>query len=616
MSGEPDRQRPGAGLWAAVRILPSISRWRTALLGGLVVAAATLPVAFVVATGLVVGRIPAVVRSGGLSSHAGDRLITALVVAAVLYVAQQVANQVLQVVAETLGRRLNGVLRERVMRASLAPTGIAHLEDAALLDTISLARNVAPGQWQPGGAVVGLARGSVYRLQAVVSAVVVAVLFSVPLAIGLLVLFVWTQWRLVKLFLATVEVITGQTPDLRRSAYLRDLALTAAAAKELRIFGLRGWVNDRFSASWRAAMTEAWRQRRSGRLDMVVTVGAVSVGMFGGLALVVRAAIDGDIDLSRLAILVGAVSGAVSLTAGDSDLAAAYGAVAVPALLRLEDDVASARGVPASLRLPDLSMPAHEVRFESVDFAYPGAERRVFSGLDLAFPAGRSVALVGANGAGKTTLVKLLGRLYEPSGGRVTVDGVDLAALDPDGWRRQMAVLFQDYVRYELSASDNVGLGAVDHLGDRSLAVRAAERAGALEVVERLPASWETVLSRTVTDGADLSGGQWQRIALARALAAVESGARLLVLDEPSASLDVRAEAALYDRFLDLTRGLTTVLVSHRFSTVRRADHIVVLEAGRVAEQGSHDELIAASGRYAEMFHLQAARFVEEDLGA
>ena len=233
----------------------------------------------------------------------------------------------------------------------------------------------------------------------------------------------------------------------------------------------------------------------------------------------------------------------------------------------------------------------------------------VFAGLDLTISVGSSLAIVGANGAGKTTLVKLLARLHEPQAGEIRIDGTPLRELDPAAWRRRMAVIFQDFVRYELPASDNVAFGCTGRLGDLEALDRAATRAGALDVVCRLPAGWATPLNRQYSGGADLSGGEWQRIALARALFAVEAGAGILVLDEPTANLDVRAEAALFEDFLDLTRGLTTILISHRFSTVRHADRICVLEGGVIVEDGSHDDLLTANGRYAQLFLLQAERF-------
>ena len=247
---------------------------------------------------------------------------------------------------------------------------------------------------------------------------------------------------------------------------------------------------------------------------------------------------------------------------------------------------------------------------DNVRFAYPGGATEVLRGLDLWVPEGRSLAIVGDNGSGKTTLLKLLCRFYDPTDGAVCVDGIDLRYLDPAGWQRTVAAVFQDFGRYPLPARDNVGFGSLRLRDDGARLAHAAERAGALAVVDRLPAGWDTPLSRQLTGGAELSGGQWQRIALARVLLAVEGGARVLVLDEPTASLDIRAEAEFYDRFLALTKGITTILVSHRFSTVRRADRIVVLDQGEVAEEGTHDELLAvAGGRYRAMYECQAARF-------
>jgi ABC-type multidrug transport system fused ATPase/permease subunit len=247
--------------------------------------------------------------------------------------------------------------------------------------------------------------------------------------------------------------------------------------------------------------------------------------------------------------------------------------------------------------------------FQNMSFAYPDGEGRVFDRLDLALPAGRSLALVGDNGEGKTTLIKLLARLYDPDGGRIAVDGVDLAELEPDAWRRQLAVVFQDFCRYELPARDNMGFGRIDAPRDDEALATAARLGGISDVITGLPGGWDTPLSRQYTDGAELSGGQWQRLALSRAMFAVEHGARVLILDEPTAHLDVRAESDLYERFLDLTRGLTTILVSHRFATVRLADQIAVLGNGRVAEHGTHDELLDRGGHYARMFELQAAPF-------
>jgi ATP-binding cassette subfamily B protein len=243
---------------------------------------------------------------------------------------------------------------------------------------------------------------------------------------------------------------------------------------------------------------------------------------------------------------------------------------------------------------------APELRFVDVAFRYPAADRLVLEGFDLTVPAGSSLAIVGQNGAGKTTLAKLLCRLYDPTDGRIEVDGVDLATLDVDAWRRRVTAVFQDFVRFELPLRDNVAPdGAPDDV------IRAAlVEAGAEDL-----ADLDTPLAKGYAGGTDLSGGQWQRVALARALCAVRQGAGVVLLDEPTAQLDVRGEAEIFERVLAATRQCTTILVSHRFSTVRHADRICVLEHGRVVELGSHDELMAAGGRYRTMFELQAQRF-------
>jgi ABC-type multidrug transport system fused ATPase/permease subunit len=255
--------------------------------------------------------------------------------------------------------------------------------------------------------------------------------------------------------------------------------------------------------------------------------------------------------------------------------------------------------------------PVESIRFEGVTFAYPRSDGPVLADLDLDIRAGRSLAIVGENGAGKSTLVNLLCGFYEPTRGRILVDGVDLAEIDKRAWQRRIAAVFQEFAKYPLTLRENVVLGHPGRAADYETRMRAGQRAGIMELVENLPENWNTILSKKFEGGTDLSGGQWQRVALARAMFALECGAGVLVLDEPTANLDVRAESALYERFLDLTAGLTTIVVSHRFSTVRRADRIVVLEGGRIVESGSHDQLMALDGRYARMFDLQARYYAD-----
>ena len=640
-----------AGIFALLGLLPTVSRAKTVLLAVGALASALLPIGVTIAAGLLVGSIPLSVRAG-LASPAGHTTLTLLGGAAGLIVAARLLGPFLAALASTLGREVDRYLQERVMAAVSRPTGIAHLEDPAVLDLIQNAQGVGTEAFKPGLAVTALATLVPSWLQALGSALILAA-FHWWLALVWLVMWPVVVYFLQREYLRVGQVSYGAAATVRRAEYLRNLALTPAAAKEIRIWGMLDWLVGRFDAAWLAAMQPTWEARRPGRRVVWLSSATVALVNLGSFGLLAWAAARGEIGLAALAVYTQAVVGANGYRAfDDANADLAFAATAVPSVLQLEQrltveegamrrggegapgrtDDASADGrtepslsagrfsslhrVSSSPHRPLASSPCRLLAFEDVAFRYRGRPTDALADLDLAIPAGRSLAIVGANGAGKTTLVKLLCRLYEPTRGRLTVDGVGLDEIDVRGWRGQVAAIFQDFAQYHLSARDNVTLGAPTIAGDQEKARAAAERAGALELIEALPRGWDTVLSRQYTGGVDLSGGQWQRIALARALFAVEAGARLLILDEPTASLDVRAEAALYDRFLEITAGLTTLLISHRFSTVRRADQIVVLAGGKVAERGTHDELVAVGGRYAEMFALQASRFSEGDGGA
>jgi ABC-type multidrug transport system fused ATPase/permease subunit len=308
-----------------------------------------------------------------------------------------------------------------------------------------------------------------------------------------------------------------------------------------------------------------------------------------------------------------AATGLLGINAVNPDLVnVAAGVALLDAVADLEATTAASPPVPGAASAYPVAapVPARAIVFENVGFRYPGTEHWVLRGLHLTVPVGRSTAVVGVNGAGKTTLVKLLCGLYRPTEGRILVDGVDIGDLDPRAWQRTFAALFQDWVHWALPARDNVRLGAPDHGEDDAALHEVAHRCGLTEVVEQLPDGWSTVLSREF-GGVDLSGGQWQRVGLARALWGLRGGASVLVLDEPTSALDVRGEAGFYDTLLAAAEGRTVVLISHRFSTVRHADQIAVLDGGRVAELGDHATLTAAGGLYARLFDAQANAFVE-----
>jgi ABC-type multidrug transport system fused ATPase/permease subunit len=316
-------------------------------------------------------------------------------------------------------------------------------------------------------------------------------------------------------------------------------------------------------------------------------------------------AVDADagrVGLGAVVTFAQAALGVGSLAFGGLNWSLPICAQPVEAVLKLQAEMAPAGALDQRGDRPADGLPARELRFRDVRFRYPGADRPVLDGFDLTIPAGSSLAIVGQNGAGKTTLAKLLCRLHDPESGAVEADGVDIRELAVDSWRSRVTAVFQDFVRYELPLRENVApLGADD---ESVLAALDAAGAGGL-------ATLGTVLAKGYEGGTDLSGGQWQRVALARALHAVGAGAGVVILDEPTAQLDVRGEAEVFERILAATRSCTTILVSHRFSTVRHADRICVLDAGKVVELGSHDELMALGGRYRTMFELQASRFAD-----
>lgn len=591
---------------AMVRLLPQASKSLTIGLGVFMLVGAVVPVFFRVAMGGLVGAIPAAARDGNGSSAAHDVRV-ALMVIAVAFVASQTFDPIRAVFTDALGRRLNGHLRARVMQAASSSPGIAHLEDPAVLNQVALAQAVGTANVTPRGALNGVVQiASNYLNGFIAGIMVMSFSWWLPWVLIAVQLTMLRYYR--RAFHRNVQGITGQAESLRRSAYFRDLALTPGAAKETRVFGIGPWVVQRFSSNWRIAMTDLWRERRTNwRLTSIAPL-VFFVVEVASVGYVAHAAYTGDISLGQFVTITAALGALHQFgNLSDHDLNIHWGAPSVTAALELESLVRDPSVAFTGSASAD-GLPAGEVRFENVSFSYPG-RGPVFDGLNLTIPVGSSLAVVGDNGAGKTTLVKLLARLYEPTGGRITVDGQALSDLDPAAWQRRVAAIFQDFTRYQLTARDNVSFGAPDSGADTAGVVAAAERAGATQLVAELPFGWDTVLSRQFTDGTDLSGGQWQRLALARALFAVDHGAGVLILDEPTASLDVRAEAELYDRFLEITRGLTTVVISHRFSTVRRADRIVVIEHGQIVEDGNHEQLLAADGRYAHMFRLQAARF-------
>ena len=588
-----------------VHLLWEVSPGLAVALGLFVLADGILPNLAWIALGASTGRIPAAVTDG-LGSAAGRALLLSLAVGAAAYGVSLMRTPVQDLLEAHCSAVMSAGMQRRLARAVCGPAGIEHLEDPAVLDQLSAATGELTST-RPADAPVALAGVLGDRLGGLGACVVLA---TFRWWLGLLFLAAWLAVRppLRRLLAERATLIRRATPALRHSWYYLGCAWRPQFAKEMRVFGLGDWILGRHRERWLAGMAPSWVSVSRLNRRVLAFGGLIGLLYAAGTAALGLAAYRHEIGLGTLAVMlpmmamtmqVGGVSagdvGLEQMLAAVPDLDGLTGSLTAPA--------AGGGGLPAAGR------PADRIRLESVSYRYPHGDHDVLDRLDLDLVAGQSLALVGLNGAGKTTLVTLLARLREPTAGRLLVDGTDVRDLDIGGWQRQVAVIYQDFTRYPLSAAQNVALPDLGGEIDQAALAAAARQSGADAVVAGLPSGWQTRLGSGYRDGVDLSGGQWQRIALARALYAVARGARVLVLDEPTAQLDIRAEAAFYDRFLELTAGVTTLVISHRFATVRRANRIAVLDGGRITELGSHAELAAAGGSYAGMFTLQAARF-------
>jgi ATP-binding cassette, subfamily B, bacterial len=553
---------------------------------------AVLPALFAVAMGALVAAVQA---GGGLTGP--------LAVVGVIFVLLQVLTPIHTAISLNLGDRTAAYLYDRLTGACVRPQGMGHLEDPSLIGDLTVARDFDLGMTGPplsysmdfiAGGLVGMIGG--------LAAAVVLFGFSwwaPPLLAGA---WLATHWLLRESAIwhdrNTDEVRSAQ----RDADYAYRLAVDPPASKELRLFGLVRWTIERFVARrtrLHKLQYDATRLRERPLVWSLLLVIAANVIV---LWAIVSAAMAGRIGLGEIVVYANCVVGTSMIAFGGLNWATDGASAPVAAVSRLGPKMAAAGRLSSGQRSAR-GMPSSQIRFRDVSFAYPGGAT-VLDGFDLTIPAGTSLAIVGQNGAGKTTLAKLLCRLYDPQSGAIEIDGTDVRDLDLIEWRTRLAAVFQDFTRFELSLRDNVApAGAPD-----DVVYGALEAAGAAKL-----ARLDTVLARGYDGGTELSGGQWQRVALARALCAVEEGAGVVLLDEPTAQLDVRGEAAIFERILAATRHCTTILISHRFSTVRHVDRICVLEKGKVVEFGTHAELMALNGRYRTMFDLQAQRFTAED---
>ena len=575
--------------WKFFGVLSRADRALAAAWWGALVLRGLLPAGFAVAMGALVGAV----------QH-GAPLAAPLSAVGIVFVLLQILSPLHQAVGGNLGSRTAAWLYDQLTVACVRPPGMGHLEDPRLTTDLTMARDfdlciTCP----PLNLSVGfIASGLAEMVGGLASAAVLAgYAWWAPLVLAAA--WLATHW-LLRESAVWRDRNTEQVRAAERHAdYAYRLAVEPPAAKELRLFGLAHWTVERFKTQRRRLFELRWEATRLRERpvfwSLLLVLGA-NVLVFGAMAMDASA---GSLELGRLVTFATAAVGTSMIAFGGLSWALDGAAAPTAAVLRLQDSMKTAGALALGAR-PASGMPAREVRFRNLGFAYPNTQQRVLDGFDLTIPAGSSLAIVGQNGAGKTTLAKLLCRLYDPQEGGIEIDGVDLRELEIGSWRGRVAAVFQDFIRFELSLRDNVApAGAPDEVILAALA-----QAGAAHL-----AKLDTPLSKGYEGGTDLSGGQWQRIALARALCAVKLGAGLVLLDEPTAQLDVRGEAEIFNRILETTRKATTILISHRFSTVRHADRICVLEHGKVIELGSHDELMALGGRYHTMFQLQASRF-------
>ncbi len=577
--------------------------------GAVRIARALLPVATLYIGKLIIDEVVRVAqgaRPAGslqewLAAGALDRVLALLALELGLAILADIATRSVGLLDALLSERFSTATSLRLMEHA-ATLDLEDFEDSELQDQLERARRQAAGRSSLIGQLFGQAQD---------------VVTVASFALGL---FVYAPWLIVLLAVALVPAFVGEahfnaqsyalnyarTAEMRELDYIRQTGASAETAKEVKIFGLHGFLIDRYRAL-AAGFYAANRRialRRAGWGGLLAAIGTIAY--YVAYAYIVWRTLHGEFSIGDLTFLAGSFRRLSTLL---ENLLAGFSQIASQALY-LDDLFSFFEIQPEIVSAPDaLPFPAPIVTgfaFDDVGFRYPGAERWAVRHLSFRLAAGETLALVGENGAGKTTLVKLLARLYDPDEGRILLDGRDLRAYDLFALRANVGVIFQDFVRYHLSAAHNIAVGRIEARDDGLRIAQAAHRSLADEVIERLPAGYDQLIGKRFRTGIELSGGEWQKIAIARAYM---RDAQVLILDEPTAALDARAEFEVFRRFKELSRGRTAVLISHRFSSVRMADRIVVLVDGAVEASGTHAELLAQGGRYAELFELQAAGY-------
>lgn len=500
-----------------------------------------------------------------------------------------------------LGAQFSIATSVRLMQHA-ATLDLEQFEDSELQDRLERARQQASS----GLGVMGQVFGQVQNLITIIS-------FGAGMA-------VYAPWLIALLLVALVPAFIGEAhfnardyalqwsraQERRQLEYLRQTGASVDTAKEVKIFGLNSFLIERF----RSLSTDFYRvnrrlaRQRMGWMGLLTAIG--TCGYYAAYAFITWRTLAGQFTIGDLTFLAGSFRRLSGLL---ESLLIGFSYTASQALYL--DDLFSFFTITSSIKSPPNARPVPRpfvrgIEFVDVGFQYPGAEHWAVRHLTFTLRAGETLALVGENGAGKTTLVKLLARLYDPDEGHILLDGHDLREYDLADLRANIGVIFQDFVRYSLSAGENIAVGRIEAREDLERVKAAAERSLANEVIERLPGKYDQLIGKRFRTGVDLSGGEWQKVAIARAYM---RDAQLLILDEPTAALDARAEFEVFQRFKELSAGKSSVLISHRFSSVRMADRILVLANGAVEASGTHTELVAQGGRYAELFELQAAGY-------